>query len=254
MTTNFCAEKVRARSGKRLARLTAVTLLAVAANIVSAETAATTPAEAQFSAAEVLLWTTDQLKQVKTPTRLDYVFTKSGTLEAGFTDKVVFTIEKVKSDGMKAAKLDFFTGERHFPVPPEENTNVNPVLKVYLQGDVYEMNRLTDPDGKARERWRYFQRQIKFAMAEGATITPLEIEVAGRRYKAQRVTFAPYVNDPKREQFAQLAGKRYSITVAEDLPGYLYEIETEVPGATHDSAPLIKETLRLTAVSPLDAS
>ena len=49
-------------------------------------------------------------------------------------------------------------------------TTVNPILKVYLQGGVYEMNRLTDPNGAARERWRYFQRRIKYALAESATV------------------------------------------------------------------------------------
>ncbi len=209
--------------------------------------------EAEFSAAEKLLWTTDQLKVINAPTRLEYAFTKSGTLEAGFTDKVVFTIEQVKNDGMKAARLDFFTGERHFPIPPEESTNINPVLKVYLQGDVYEMNRLTDPEGKARERWRYFQRRIKLALAETATITPVEIEVAGRKHPAQRVTFAPYLNDPKRQNFENLAGKTYSVTVSETLPGYLYEIETEVPGKAPATEPQIKETLRLTTIAPVSS-
>ena len=143
----------------------------------AAETLAEAPQEVEFSEAEKLLWLGDQLKAVTAPSLLEYRFTKAGTLEAGFTDSVRFTVSQVKPDGMKAAALEFFTGERRFPVPPEENTNINPVLTVFFQGDVYEMNRLTDPDGKSRERWRYFQRRIKMTR----TVHPRSRPGGGRR-------------------------------------------------------------------------
>jgi hypothetical protein len=100
--------------------------------------------ETEFSQAETLLWMTDQLKMIERPVQLNYSFERTGTFEPGFTDKVTFTIRSVKDDGTKAASVDFFSGERRFEVPPVESTSVNPILKIYLQGDVYEMNRLTD--------------------------------------------------------------------------------------------------------------
>src|SRR5690606_26010663 len=120
---------------------------------------------------------------------LRYSFEKSGSFEPGFEDTVTFVIDKVNDDGTKAASIDFFTGERRFPVPAVESTTVNPVLKVYMQGDVYEMNRLTDPQGASRERWRYFQRRIKLALAETATVEPRTFSFDGREWQGHEIRF-----------------------------------------------------------------
>ena len=118
-----------------------------------------------------------------------------------------------------------------------------------MQGDVYEMNRLTDPDGVSRERWRYFQRRIKFALAESAEVKPYTISFGGREYAGQEITLAPYRNDPKLDQFEQLADKRYRFVICDALPGYVYLIETEVPGPSGGD-PLIRERLVLSSVEP----
>jgi hypothetical protein len=206
--------------------------------------------DVQLSEAETILWMTDQLHRINEPTKFIYHFEKSGTLEEGFTDNVRFSVNEVKDNGMKAASLEFFTGERNVPVPAVEETDVNPVLKVYLQGDVYEMNRLTDEDGEARERWRYFQRRIKYALAEDAVVEPVTINFSGREWAARDVRFKPYVNDPHRGSFEKFAEKEYSIIVCDELPGYLYEIQTTVPGAAPQEPPLIQETLRLVNIEP----
>ena len=205
--------------------------------------------QASFSEAERLLWMTDQLKAVAAPSVIGYAFKRSGTYEQGFDDTVEFTVTRVKPGGLKDGMLRFFSGERNFPVPPAEDTDINPVLKVYFQGDVYEMNRLTDPDGKSRERWRYFQRRIKLALAETAKVEPVTVEFEGKSHPAKAISFAPFVNDPKRGEFEKFAGKSYKVVVADTLPGYLYSVETEVPGPP-GGPPLIKEHLQLTAVKP----
>ena len=123
-----------------------------------------------YSEAETRLWLTDQLHSISSEMELNYSFERSGSLEPGFSDHIRFSINKVNDDGTKGVSLQFLSGDRHFPVPPVAHATVNPILKVYLQGGVYEMNRLTDPNGAARERWRYFQRRIKYALAESATV------------------------------------------------------------------------------------
>ena len=238
---------------KRFLGLSALLLGSLLATGTLAGNPPDTAAEVKFSEAETVLWMTDQLKAVKAPMVLTYDFVKSGSFEEGFKDRVIFTIQKIKPAGMKAAALDFFSGERHFMIPPEESTNANPVLKVYLQGDVYEMNRLTDPAGSARERWRYFQRRIKFALTESATVQALDFEFEGRRYHGKTVRFQPYVHDEKRGAFEKFANKIYVITVADDLPGYLYRIDTQVPDEKAPAVPLLSEVLQLTSSKPYAA-
>ena len=224
-----------------------ISLFAVLSLIFSHAVAAQ---ETEFSQAETLLWMTDQLKMIDEPVQLNYSFERTGTFEPGFSDKVTFTISAVKDDGTKAASVDFFSGERRFEVPPVESTNVNPILKIYLQGDVYEMTRLTDPDGKSRERWRYFQRRIKFAMADSSNVEETTVTFNGDAIPATRVSFSPYTNDPKRALFEEFADKSYSIVVSDRIPGYIYSIETVIPGAGPDDLPLIRELLQLVSVEP----
>ncbi|MCZ6665165.1 MAG: hypothetical protein O7B81_07665 [Gammaproteobacteria bacterium] len=228
--------------------LSVITITVVWSNVIAQEPEAADGIE--FSEAETRLWLTDQLKSVSHAMELTYHFEKSGSLETGFSDRVRFVIQKINDDGTKVASVEFLTGERNFPVSPVDRATVNPLIKVYLQGDVYEMNRLTDPDGGSRERWRYFQRRIKFALAESATVKPKTFTFDGREWQGFEISFRPYINDPKRELFEHFANKSYSFIVCDELPGYLYRIETEVP-AEDSAQPLLREVLQLTGFRPL---
>jgi hypothetical protein len=208
--------------------------------------------EAKFSEAETRMWMTDQLRSVTKPINLHYEFHKTGSLEPDFNfdDKVDFKVEKVNADGSKNGSIQFFSGTHNFPAPAVESSTVNPVLGHYLYGDVLQMNRLTDPNGEARERWRYFQRRIKFALSEDAVIKPVSFQFDGRSWKGYEISFTPYVKDPKRDLFEKFAAKRYVVTVSDDLPGYLYRIETTIPDAKPEQPPLIHEELQLTSAKP----
>ncbi|HCU90494.1 MAG TPA: hypothetical protein DGR97_11145 [Gammaproteobacteria bacterium] len=205
----------------------------------------------ELSKAETLLWMTDQLNAVDNPVEIRYEFNRTGTFDSGFTDTVRFIVHAVKANGMKSARLEFFTGERSVEVAPVDDTTINPVLKIYLQGDVYEMNRLTDPEGKSRERWRYFQRRIKLALAEIATVEDVVVTFDDVNYSAKKIEFSPYLNDPKRRLFEQFSSKTYTIIISKDLPGYIYSIESVVPGPRSNALPLIKDQLKLIEINSL---
>ncbi len=227
----------------------AVSLPLTAADIDTVVPPTDAPAQETMSEAEKVLWLTDQLHMVKEPVGLTYRFEKSGTFEEGFNDVIDLDIFAVKPDGMKSARVNFFTGERHNFVPDNESTNVNPVLGLYLQGDVYEMERLTEG------HWRYFHRRIKFAFAEGAQIENVEVEFNGRKASARRVHIRPYAKDPRRDEMKAFADKEYWITVSDEIPGYLYEVYTRVPGTPVEGqpapAPLLEERLRLVETRPV---
>lgn len=195
----------------------------------------------EFSQAERLLWLTDQLENIEREGKLKYQVTRVGSLGDGFTDTVELDIVDVRRDGMKSATIKFLTGERSQYVPPNDNTNVNPVLGAYLQGDVLEMNRLTNG------HWRYFQKWIKLAIAEDAKLAPVTFDFNRTRIEGTKISFSPYLKDPKRERYAKYAHKRYEIIVSEDVPGMLYQIHTVIPdkAGSHRPTALIEETLTL---------
>ena len=195
----------------------------------------------EFADAEVKLWLDNHLKNIDSPGRLYYDFVKSGSYERGFSDSVYLDILKVNEDGSKDADLEFFTADRQQNARRDNLDGIrgNPVLVVYMQGDVYEMNRLTNGS------WRYFQKRIKSAFAEGAKIEPVTFEYDGAQVTGEKISITPFINDPRRRQFAEFAPKLYEFVLSDQVPGKLYQIKTVIPAGSPDSEPLMEETLTL---------
>ncbi len=205
------------------------------------EPAAVDPNTFEFADAEVKLWLDNHLRNIGGPGRLYYDFVKSGTYEKGFSDSVYLDILKLNEDGSKDANLEFFTAERQQKPRSDNLVGItgNPVLVVYMQGDVYEMNRLTNGS------WRYFQRRIKSAFAEEAKVEPVTFEYDGKEMTGEKISITPYINDPRRRQFAEFATKLYEFILSDQVPGKLYQIKTVIPAGSPDSEPLIEEVLTL---------
>jgi hypothetical protein len=130
---------------------------------------------------------------------------------------------RVHPDGQKGVQVHYFTGKHEKPVPEQDPVTGNPVLAVYLQADVYAMNRRTEGG------WRYFHRAIKTSLAATNTVEPLSLDFHGRKVPASRVTITPYVGDAKRLPLKAYAHTTYAFTFADAVPGQLYEIRSLVP-------------------------
>lgn len=204
------------------------------------EPVAVDPEKFKFSDAESKLWMDNHLENIDHPVRIYYEFSKTGSYEEGFNDSVYLDILKINEDGSKNAALQFFSADRQQSAKPDNLTNIlgNPVLGIYMQGDVYEMNRLTSGS------WRYFQRQIKLAFSKSATVEPVTFKFDGKEVKGEKISITPYLHDPHRQQFLQFADKRYEFILSHDIPGTLYQIKTIVPdNSSPNKGPLILETL-----------
>lgn len=198
------------------------------------------PEEFEFSQAEKKLWLSNHLKNIDKPGRLYYTFEKSGTYEKGFTDAVYLDILEINENGTKDTDLEFFTGNRRRPATARNLVGItgNPILGLYMQGDALEMNRLTDGS------WRYFQRRIKMAFSNSAKVEEITIDYNGDKIDAEKITIKPYLNDPRRRQFEEFAGKTYEFILSRQIPGSIYQIKTVIPNVSDpDDDPLIAEKL-----------
>ena len=202
------------------------------------------PEDFEFNEAEKKLWLDDHLANIEKPVRLYYEFEKSGSYEEGFSDSIYLNIMEINEDGSKNADLDFFTAERKQEISPQNVTNIrgNPILAVYMQGDIYEMNRLTDG------HWRYFQKRIKMAMRNKAVVEPVTFRFKGEEVKGEKIVFSPYLDDPHRSDFEKFADKRYEFILSDEIPGKLYQIKTVIPDKSAQE-PLIEEKLQLVEVN-----
>ena len=202
------------------------------------------PNEYEFSNAENKLWMDKHLLNIEQPARLHYEFVKTGSYEDGFIDDVYLDIVKINEDGSREAALQFFTEERKQKVSPSnvEKIKGNPVIGIFMQGDVYEMSRFTDGG------WKYFHRQIKLAIADNNTSEPVTIVLDGKEYQGEKIVIHPFERIPKKSRLREFSDKRYEFILSDEIPGKLYQIWTVINDAENPSVPLVEEKLTLVNV------
>jgi len=202
------------------------------------------PDEYEFSNAENKLWMDKHLSNIVQPVRLHYEFEKTGSYEDGFIDDVYLDIVEINEDGTKNAALEFFTEEKRQKVSPSnvEKITSNPVIGIYMQGDVYEMSRLTNGG------WKYFHRQIKLAIADNNESEPVTIELDGKEYQGEKIILYPFERIPKKSRLGEFSDKRYEFIISDEIPGKLYQIWTVINDAENPDIPLMEERLTLVNV------
>jgi len=204
-----------------------------------------TSQEEPISEANTVLFMSDHLADVRQPMVLRYDFRKSGTLEEGFVDTVDVNVGAPKANGGKDVRLRYFTGERARQFPPVQDAKGNPVLLLFLQRDVGEMQRLTEGN------WRYFQRVIKLALANAAQVKPVEFEFRGQPVQGTEIRITPYLNDAHAE-LNRFNAKYYVFTLSEAIPGHIYQLRAVIPDkAAGGKSVLMEESITFRGAEPL---
>lgn len=173
-----------------------------------------------FSQANELLFLSDHLTNVEQPTTLHYLYQSKGPGEEGFNDTIDVHVVQVWPDGSKRVEMDYFTGERNRSVPAVDHARGNPVVMLFLQRDVIEMARRTP------HPWRYFQKQIKIALQDGAQVVSGQLDYDGRRIQAETITIQPYLHTDGGPGWERYRSKTYRFTLSKDIPGMVYEIRS----------------------------
>jgi hypothetical protein len=204
-----------------------------AADAASASASSSAPS-VDIKPAEKLLFMQPHMDGVEPQTELDYAVDYSGP-----PSKVNDTLRVlVVSPGN--AKNDARVTDRTGNVNVPGGLPCNPAIIYFLEHDIAEMEQLT---GGQR---RYFQQRVRMALAAGPAVTSVSSESLGlgKHAKAQQIVIQPFLNDPNSERFSKYTGKRYTFVMADDVPGRLLLIRTEVPGEGNDFAhPMQKETI-----------
>ena len=211
-----------------------LSLLACSAFLLPAPSSA---AADEISPAEKALFVTNHLATLKPPTTLRYSFRKSGSLEAGFEDKVSISLKAQPDGSCCTAAAEFLSGPRRLVLPEVEAAQGNPVILFFLERDIREMQRLT------KGQSNYFRKRIRMAVYQGATMGDVSVSYLGRSVAARQITVAPYVDDPLRARFEALAEKRYVFTLSDQVPGGVVGIRAQVDGT--GAQPVLVEELRL---------
>jgi len=197
-----------------------------------------------FSPAERALFMTNQLAPLKPPLTLNYAYTKSGSLEEGFTDKVAIHLRARDGGKCCTANADFLGGARRLSLPEVEAADGNPVILYFLERDIREMSRLT------KGQSNYFRKRIRMAVYQGAQINEVSLPYRGKTIAARQISIEPYLDDPLRARFEKLANKRYVFTLSDSVPGGVVSIRTVVSAQAAAAIPLLDEEMLLDGASP----
>ncbi len=197
-----------------------------------------------FSPAERLLFMTNQLAKLKPPLTLNYSYTKTGSLEQGFSDKVSIALRAQASGKCCTANAEFLSGARRLSLPEVEAADGNPVILYFLERDIREMSRLT------KGQSNYFRKRIRMAVYDGARIADASMSFRSKPVAVRTVTISPYLEDPLRVRFESLATKQYVFTLSDAVPGGVVSIRTWVAAPSAGAAPLLEEEMLLDGASP----
>jgi len=201
-----------------------------------------------YSAAERLLFMTQHLKNVRPPVTLRYRLQRSGTLEPALDEKVSIALTARADGACCAAHTDFpstaASSAQRLELPDLPAADGNPVLLYFLEREVREMNRLT------KGSQSHFRKRLRMAAYQGATVKTLTLPFRGQPVAVREVSFSPYLDDPNRPRYEKLALKRYRFLLSDAVPGGVYGIHAQVPGADDKAAAALTETLYLDGATP----
>lgn len=183
----------------------------------------TVSAEPGFSEVNNVLFDAAHLSNIEQPGTLTYHYSKNSVVDDSREDTIEVAVSNIRNTGRRDLAFQFFTGEHKRPYEPMENQRGNGVFVLFLEFDVHEMNRLTGGE------WRYFQRRLRWSLAEGAEKKSVDIDYNGKKLKGTQYIIQPYVNDPKNKRYKLYASKYYIFTMSDEIPGEIYQVRTVVP-------------------------
>lgn len=193
-----------------------------------------------LSPAQVALFETPHLRNVTSPETLQYRFAAPG----GVTDRVALHVRGSNPDGTKQLSFDYLTGERRVAYPPVEHFAGNPLLMLFLEQDVKAMK---EGLGLSTAYWR---NRIRQAFVDGATVTDATVSLNGRDVPARRITVRPFGDDRRLDRLPSVQGKTYTFVLADEVPGMVAEIRTELPPDPARDIPATGERLTYAGVTP----
>ncbi len=190
-----------------------------------------------FSAAEKLLFMSNQLSGIKPPSTVNYSFRKSGSLEESFEDKVVLKVDKTAEGKCCSARTEFLSGARQLPSAELPTAEGNPVLLNFLERDINEMKRLT------KGSTNHFRKYIRMAAYNAATVRDASFTYKGKSVAGKEITLTPFLEDPNRPKYEKFVRKTYQFMLCDAVPGGVLAVRTQIASETDGQPPLIVEEL-----------
>lgn len=205
-----------------------------------------------FSEVNNKIFDNAHLKNIKEEGVLNYVYKKESDLTGQREDTIDIVVTNLRNTGRKDTHIEFFTGKYNRPYQDMDNQKGNSVVAFFLEYDVREQAKILN--SSRSDRWHYLQKKVKWQLARGAKKKGIEVEYKGEKFAAEQYTIQPYVHDKKRDEMEIYANKYYIFTLAEDIPGGIYQVRTIVPNGVKwkdGEEAIIDESVTFVGFTPL---
>lgn len=176
-----------------------------------------------FSEVNNALFDSPHMHAIKAPGKLSYRYKKTAISEPVKEDIITVTITNISDTGRTDQAYNFFTGENKLPYQDRRNQSGNGIFMLFLEREVHELERQTGGS------WRHFQRRIRWAMAAGAIKKEVQIVYRGKTLEGAEYIIQPYADDKKSKRYGSHANKYYTFTLADEIPGAMYQVRSIVP-------------------------
>ena len=194
----------------------------------------------EMSSANIALFIDEHLKTITEPSRIYYKFSKESTREDSFTGNVVLNIVKVEDDNTKHITFRYLKGRNKVRFPPQIGAKGNPVFMLFFERDARDMQRLTG--GNAL----FFRSRIRHTIA-ATEIKDVELEFRGDKIVGKQISFQPFLETKLKNRVSRYKTKKFVITMSEDIPGFIFQIETYIKDLD-DPSDMVKEILQYQGV------
>jgi len=194
----------------------------------------------EMSSANIALFIDEHLKTITEPSRIYYKFSKESTREDSFTGNVVLNIVKVEDDNTKHITFRYLKGRNKVRFPPQIGAKGNPVFMLFFERDARDMQRLTG--GNAL----FFRSRIRHTIA-ATEIKDVELEFQDDKIVGKQISFQPFLETKLKNRVSRYKTKKFVITMSEDIPGFIFKIETYIKDLD-DPSDMVKEILQYQGV------
>ena len=194
----------------------------------------------EMSNANIALFIDEHLSEIKEPSRIYYKFEKQSTREDNFVGNVVLNIVKVQDDNPKHITFRYLKGRNKVRFPPQIGAKGNPVFMLFFERDCRDMQRLAG--GNAL----FFRSRIRHTIA-ATEIKDVELEFRGDKIVGKQISFQPFLETKLKNRVSRYKTKKFVITMSEDIPGFIFKIETYIKDLD-DPSDMVKEILQYQGV------
>ena len=159
----------------------------------------------------------------------------SSDQKGGEGDGFYFQIVKIDDDKTKHITFRYLKGRNKVRFPPQIGAKGNPVFMLFFERDARDMQRLTG--GNAL----FFRSRIRHSIA-ATDVEDIEFKFNGENYSGKQISFQPFLKTELKNRVSRYKTKKFVVTLSEDIPGYIYKIETFIKDLD-DPDDMVKETL-----------